>query len=315
MSPETFKSRLKKPTTRKGKSFLKAREPKLVEEPRKALFLYGHKTSQLIKDVLSDFHKLKWQESVKYTKKNEDIRPFEAGGEAALEQFCKKMDCSLFVMGSHTKKRQHNLTFGRMYNHHCYDLVEFGVARFTSLEAFGSTKTHLGGKPCFVFLGEEFENSPHMKLAKELILDFFRGRSITKVNLNGVDRVVIATAPEPYKLVLTQCEVCLKKSVEKGGPRVQLREIGPHINFEVRRVRYPPKELEREAHKSPPAKKKVKNVTVDSMQNKIGRMYVPKQNLDSIALSKPKGMKRKQKESLQGKQGNKRGKGMQERIQ
>ena len=83
---------------------------------------------------------------MKYTKKNEDIRPFEAGGEAALEQFCKKMDCSLFVMGSYTKKRQHNLTFGRMYNHHCYDLVEFGVARFTSLEAFGSTKTHLGGK-------------------------------------------------------------------------------------------------------------------------------------------------------------------------
>jgi hypothetical protein len=30
-----------------------------IEEPRKALFLYGNKTSQLIKDVIRDLHKLK----------------------------------------------------------------------------------------------------------------------------------------------------------------------------------------------------------------------------------------------------------------
>lgn len=30
-----------------------------VEDPKRALILYGHKTSQVVKDVLTDIHKLK----------------------------------------------------------------------------------------------------------------------------------------------------------------------------------------------------------------------------------------------------------------
>lgn len=52
-------------------------------------------------------------DSLKFSRKNEEARPFEPGGEAALEGWAAKSNCSLFVLGSHQKKRPHNLVLGR----------------------------------------------------------------------------------------------------------------------------------------------------------------------------------------------------------
>eukprot|EP00955_Chlamydomonas_euryale_P005593 59369-Chlamydomonas_euryale.AAC.2 len=52
-------------------------------------------------------------ESVKYTRRNENVRPFEVGGEASLEFYARKGGCGLFALGSHSKKRPHNLVLGR----------------------------------------------------------------------------------------------------------------------------------------------------------------------------------------------------------
>jgi hypothetical protein len=48
--------------------------------------------------VLSDIYHLKRDNAVKYTKKNDNIRPFESGGESSLEFFSLKTDCSLIVV-------------------------------------------------------------------------------------------------------------------------------------------------------------------------------------------------------------------------
>ena len=45
---------LRKPTTRKGKKFLEAREPKVLEGPRQTLFIKGTKTSQNIQTTLKN---------------------------------------------------------------------------------------------------------------------------------------------------------------------------------------------------------------------------------------------------------------------
>ncbi len=44
-------------------------------------------------------------ESVKFTRKNENVKPFEPGGEPSLEFYCQKSGCGLFALGTHTKKR------------------------------------------------------------------------------------------------------------------------------------------------------------------------------------------------------------------
>lgn len=70
------------------------------ENVKKALLLQGTKSSAVLKEVLSDVHHLKrWGgNSMKLSRKNENVRPFEAGGEASLEFLAQKADCSLFMV-------------------------------------------------------------------------------------------------------------------------------------------------------------------------------------------------------------------------
>jgi ribosome production factor 2 len=63
------------------------------------------------------------RDAVRLSRKNEDMRPFEAGGEVQLERLARKADAGLFALDSHNKKRPHNLVLGRLFDHRLYDLV------------------------------------------------------------------------------------------------------------------------------------------------------------------------------------------------
>lgn len=69
-----------------------------LEFGKKTLILHGTKTSNVLNSVLTEIYHLKKDNSVKYTRRNENIRPFEAGGETELEFYSLKTDCSLFVV-------------------------------------------------------------------------------------------------------------------------------------------------------------------------------------------------------------------------
>lgn len=88
---------------------------------------------------------------MKFSRSNPDVRPFEAGGEAALEVQCSRNNCSLFALGSHQKKRPHNLVLGRLYDFRLYDAVEFGVRQYRSVQSFGggAAQAQLGNKVSF----------------------------------------------------------------------------------------------------------------------------------------------------------------------
>ena len=58
-------------------------------------------------------------DAVKYTRKNSEVKPFEAGGEGSLEYFGRKTEAGLFALGSTSKKRPHNLVLGRFYDQRC----------------------------------------------------------------------------------------------------------------------------------------------------------------------------------------------------
>lgn len=61
--------------------------------------LQGTKTSEVVNSVLSEIYHLKRDSAVRFTRRNENIRPFESGGETSLEFFSLKTDCSIFVVG------------------------------------------------------------------------------------------------------------------------------------------------------------------------------------------------------------------------
>jgi len=251
---------------------------------------------------------------LKYSRKNDDIHPFEAGGEVQLEIHTNRSNCSLFALGSHSKKRPHNLVLGRMFDFRLYDAVEFGVTNFKPIREYpGSIAAQLGNKPSFVFVGEAFESNPVLKQTRSLLLDYFRGRQIEILNLKGLDRVIFVThAPltaaaganagnvqprQQPKLFFRQYSVKFKKSGTKV-PRVELTEMGPRMDLDIRRRKTPPVDLEKEAMTQPKvAPKKQKNVAGDVLDGKVGRIYMPKQNVETMALNKMKGLKRERRES------------------
>eukprot|EP00897_Mesotaenium_endlicherianum_P010516 jgi/Mesen1/9493/ME000063S08948 len=329
--------RIVKPKTRRARRILEARAPKLNENVKKAILLHGTKTSAVVKGVLSDLHHLKKSGgcALKLTQRNKNVRPFEGGGEASLEFFSQKADCSLFVVcillllfdhghihspgliivvrqlsiitfprkapfGSHSKKRPDNLVVGRMFDHHVYDMLELGVERFTSIGALGGGGKYapqVGSKPCFVFVGADFETRPELVQLKETLLDFFRGEVVENINLAGIDRVFVVVAAAG-KVYLRHCAIRLKKSGTKV-PKIELVPAGPMLDLVVRRHRGPAEDLRKEAFKGPKSitKKKVKNVSTDSLIGKVGRIYMPKQEVGSMALMKPKGVKRERREA------------------
>uniref|UniRef100_A0A251VH76 Ribosome production factor 2 homolog n=2 Tax=Helianthus annuus TaxID=4232 RepID=A0A251VH76_HELAN len=294
--------RIKTPKSLRAKRELEKRAPKLVERGKKTLILHGTKTSNTLNAVLTEIYHLKKDNAVKYSRRNDNIRPFESGGETSLEFYSLKTDCSLFVYGSHSKKRPDNLVIGRTYDHHIYDLVEIGVENFKSMSSCSYDKKLaplIGSKPFFAFIGEGFENVEELKHLKEVLLDLFRGQVVSNLNLAGLDRVYVCTAVSSNKVLFTHCALRLKKS-GTVVPRVELVEVGPSMDLVVRRHRLPDEGLKKEAHKVPHEliKKKEKNVSKDAIAGKIGKIYVPDQQVGSASLPfTPKGVKRERREA------------------
>lgn len=69
-----------------------------IETGKKTLILRSTKTSNVLNAVLAEIYHLKRNSAIKYSKKNENIRPFESGGETSLEFFSLKTDCGVFVV-------------------------------------------------------------------------------------------------------------------------------------------------------------------------------------------------------------------------
>lgn len=90
-------------------------------------------------------------------------------------------------------------------------------------------------------------------------------------------------------------------------PRVELEEAGPFLRLEIRRIQEAPADLLAEALKKPSTdKKKQKNVEFRELDGKMGRIYMPKQDLTGLNLVKGKGVKRQRREDAQERQEKKR---------
>ncbi|KAK6941762.1 Brix domain, partial [Dillenia turbinata] len=301
--------KIRTPKSQRAKRAIEKRAPKLVENGRKILILQGTKTSSTLNAILTEIYHLKKENAVRYTRKNENIRPFESGGETSLEFFSLKTDCSLFVFGSHSKKRPNNLVIGRTYDHHIYDLVEVGVENFKSLESFTYDKKlapHAGSKPFIAFIGEGFENVEELKHLKEMLLELLRGEVVENLYLAGVDHAYVCTAVSSNRVFFTHCALRLKKS---GSivPRTELVEVGPSMDLVVRRHRLPNDGLRKIAMKTAKdqVKKKEKNVSKDVVEGKVGKIYIPEQKVGATTLpNRAKGVKRERREAKVKNSGN-----------
>ncbi|XP_059212476.1 ribosome production factor 2 homolog [Centropristis striata] len=284
-----------KPKTKRSKRFLESRAPKLVEDVKNAMIMRGGNTSQTVSQALRDIYSLKKPSAVLYKKKN-ITRPFE--DSTSLEFFSKKTDCSLFLFGSHNKKRPHNLIFGRLFDFHVLDMIELGIEKFVSLSDIKSSKCPEGTKPLLVFAGEAFDTDNDHKRLKSLLIDFFRGPTVSAVRLAGCEHVLHFTALEG-KIYLRSYRCLLKKSGCRT-PRIELEEMGPSLDLLLRRTHLASEDLYRLAHRQPRAlkAKKKKNISHDAFGTKFGRVHMQKQDLTKLQTRKMKGLRKRRGEVL-----------------
>lgn len=282
-----------KPKTKRSKRFLEGRAPKLIENVKTAMIMKGGNTSQLVTEALKDIYALKKPSAVLYKKKN-ITRPFE--DSTSLEFFSKKSDCSLFLFGSHNKKRPHNLIFGRLFDFHVLDMIELGIEKYVSLSDIKTSKCPEGTKPMLVFAGEAFDMDSELKRLKSLFIDFFRGPTVSAVRLAGLEHVLHFTALDG-KIYMRSYRSLLKKSGCRT-PRIELEEIGPSFDFVLRRTHMASDDLYKLSHRQPKAlkAKKKKNISHDAFGTKFGRVHMQKQDLSKLHTRKMKGLRKRKGE-------------------
>lgn len=266
------------------------------------MFIPGQTCNKLLHDAMVDLSALKKPDMKRFSKKN-DVHPFEDASR--LEFFSEKNDCSLMVLGTHSKKRRNNLTFVRTFGYKIYDMIELQIAEnYKLLSEFKKQTFAVGLKPMFTFQGAAFDTHPVYKQVKSLFLDFFRGAQTELQDVAGLQHVIAVTIQgdfqdgEALPNVLFRVYKLKTYRSDQGGrklPRVELEEIGPRFDFKIGRIHTPSPEMVKEAHKR--AKqletKTVKNVERDSMGDKLGRIHVGKQDLSKMQTRKLKGLKSK----------------------
>lgn len=281
----------REPSTRKGRSVAEDRSSKLQENVKTAMFIKGPSTSQFMTDVMTEFFDLKKPEAVWYKRKESNaILPFEDA--STIEFYSNRSDASLFMFGSHTKKRPNNLVVGRTFDWKLLDMLEFGITNFVPSKDFGAASQGVGSKPMFVLAGEAFQTEEVYRTAANLLVDFFRGRIIDKINIQGLDHVIQLTVNDGV-IHFAHYAVKLKKSGTQV-PNIQLTEIGPAMDLTLRRSKLASEDLRKEALRVPaqlnPSKKK--NISKTGLNDTVGRIHVPNQEIDKIVTYKPRGLKR-----------------------
>ncbi|CAH0399850.1 unnamed protein product [Chilo suppressalis] len=282
--------RIKKPTTRKGKKVLLSKEPKPIEGPKQCIVMQGRNPSERTRKILKDIYDLKKPDAAYLTRKN-DFVPFEDA--SLIEKMCNKKDAALFGVGSHSKKRPHNIVLGRTFDYNVLDMIELGAENFKSMSEFQNMKILTGLKPCLLFNGPAWELNEDLKRLKSLFTDFFHREKVETIRLQGLEHALSFTATDNNMIYVRSYRIQLKKSGQRT-PRVELEEIGPSIDFKLRRTKLAANDLYKEACRVPrEAKSGVKkNISRDAFGSKLGRIHMGKQDINKLQTRKMKGLKK-----------------------
>lgn len=186
---------------------------------------------------------------------------------------------------------------------------------YRKLNQFKGKKPAVGLRPMVVFAGTAWESTVENEYttAKSLLTDFFageRGSGADKIDVEGLQYVVVCTAEEESGgdaalKSAVHLRVYLIKTKRSGQrlPRVEVEEMGPRMSFRLGRLQQPDEAMAKEALKRaklPTDEKTKKNVSMDVMGDKIGRIHLGRQDLGDLQTRKMKGLKRSRDEPEDG---------------
>lgn len=167
-----------------------------------------------------------------------------------------------------------------------------------------------------VFHSDLFDTHPTFQSLKSHLLDFYNGHALSEMPLTALEHVISITAgpitqtdssSEPV-LPKVHMRVHTIKLLASGStvPRIALEEMGPSIDFTIRRVQEADDEMMKMALKRPKiAKKDVesglgkkrKNIETDEMGDRVGKIHIGKQDLNKVQGRKVRALGRGVKKS------------------
>ncbi|KAL4798237.1 valyl-tRNA synthetase mitochondrial precursor [Aspergillus venezuelensis] len=295
----------RKPKNPRTARILKAKEPQLIEGPKRALLLHGSKCPAPLHTVLKTIHSLTTPHSVLFHKKNENIHPFES--VESLEFLANKNDCGIVAFGSSNKKRPNCLTLARIFDSKVLDMIELLLLPSPDEEIpeMNNLTMHIGVglRPLMLFSGSawEDETSTTHTMLKSMLVDLFKGETSDKIDVEGLQYALMVGAEEPTAGLAPVVHLRWYKIVTKRSghklPRVELEEIGPKFDFKVGRTQEAPRDAMKEAMKQGKRPneeiKNKKNISMDLIGDKVGRVHLAKQDLGGLQTRKMKGLKRR----------------------
>jgi len=153
-------------------------------------------------------------------------------------------------------------------------------------------KNAIGSKPCFIISGSDFDNDEVLKMTANIFVDFFRGSVIDNINLSGIDHVIALTAKNSTSFHFRHYSVHMKKS-EDRVPKVELEEIGPSIDFAIRRNKFAVGDLRKQT--LAPKKKKKKHIKTNELKEYVSNVHIPNQKIEDVnkTVKRTKALKRK----------------------
>ena len=185
--------------------------------------------------------------------------------------------------------------------------VVFSLLPHRCADVGQSAKLAVGARPLMVFHSNLFDTHPNYQLIKSILLDFYGGRAVTEIPPIAIENIISITAgplssDDTAPLPLVHMRVYTLKMLASGtrAPRAELTEMGPSIDFQVRRTQMADEEMMRQAMKRPKIAKstieqglgkKRKNIETDEMGDRVGKIHMVKQDLAKMQGRKMKGLK------------------------
>ena len=112
-----------------------------------------------------------------------------------------------------------------------------------TLKQFKGEKCKTGIKPLLSFSGTPFDSpTPNAyTLAKNLFTDFFRGREVKEIDVEGLQLMISFTAGEEgadggNPSIQMRCWRIMTRRSGQKVPRVEIEEMGPRLDFRVGRL-------------------------------------------------------------------------------
>jgi len=170
------------------------------------------------------------------------------------------------------------------------------IKEYKPITEFEGAKPPSATRLMYSFNGSEFETNEHLRMFKNMIVDFYRNDVNEKLVVDEITAMMVFTAFEGMVYMTVY-------AVKPNRTQNEIHEVGPRVVFMPGRNKFGAESMRSEAMKVPkelaPPKKR-KNVKTDMFGQKIGTVHAHTEDLENLTkkIKLPKALRDDRKKKM-----------------